>query len=146
MLAKDRVYDFLAGLHHSLDKVRGCLLGLRPLPTIDEVFAEVRREEQRKKIMLGSPIPSVVESSALAVRPGDSRTRKPLWCDFCQKPYHTKATCWRIHGKPADWVPKSQRPSDGKGNFTVSKAVPKFSDDSARTVPSSASSSSFSAT
>ena len=25
------------------------------------------------------------------------------------KPYHTRETCWKIHGKPTNWKPKNQR-------------------------------------
>lgn len=48
----ERVFEFLAGLNRDLDDVRGRILGRRPLPTTREVFAEVRREENRRKIML----------------------------------------------------------------------------------------------
>lgn len=41
---------------------------MKPLPSIREVFSEVRREESRKKVMLGeSPTVPVTENSALAV-------------------------------------------------------------------------------
>ena len=45
MVDKERIYDFIAGLNNDLDEVRGQLLGLKPLPLIEEVFFEVRREE-----------------------------------------------------------------------------------------------------
>ena len=22
------------------------------------------------------------------------------WCDYCKRAWHTKETCWKIHGKP----------------------------------------------
>ena len=25
------------------------------------------------------------------------------WHDFCNKPQHTRATCWKLHGKLANW-------------------------------------------
>lgn len=67
--------------------------------------------------MLGeTPIPaaSFTESSAMAVRfPESHGSRKPTqWCEHCKRPHHTKATCWKLHGKPADWVPRSQRNID----------------------------------
>ena len=52
MLEKERVFDFLQGLNSDLDEVRGRLLGTKPLPSLREVFAEVRREESRKRVML----------------------------------------------------------------------------------------------
>ena len=45
MVNKERIYDFLAGFNNDLDEVRGWLLRLKPLPSIEEVFSEVRREE-----------------------------------------------------------------------------------------------------
>lgn len=29
-----------------------------------------------------------------------------LWCDHCKKTGHFRETCWKIHGKPADWKPR----------------------------------------
>ena len=51
-LEKERLYEFLTGLSRELDEVRGRILGRRPLPSIDEAFAEVRREASRKRVML----------------------------------------------------------------------------------------------
>ena len=52
-------------------------------------------------------------NSALVSRKHDPKTIRPkdakTWCDHCQKPYHTKETCWLLHGKPPDWKPRSQR-------------------------------------
>ncbi|KAJ1421360.1 Gag-polypeptide of LTR copia-type [Sesbania bispinosa] len=60
--------------YHSL--TRGRILGTKPLPSIREAFAEVRREESRRKIMLGGQINSVnTESSALAARGPQKKNR-----------------------------------------------------------------------
>ena len=45
----DRVYVFLAGLNRSLDEVRGCILGRRPLPSIREVFLKLDVRNQGEK-------------------------------------------------------------------------------------------------
>ncbi|RVW93485.1 Retrovirus-related Pol polyprotein from transposon RE1 [Vitis vinifera] len=37
---------------------------------------------------------------------GDRQKRDRPWCDYCKKPGHYKETCWKLHGKPADWKPK----------------------------------------
>lgn len=55
LVEKTRTFDFLAGLNKDLDEVRGRMIGMRPLPQIEEVLAEVRREEIRRKIMIGDP-------------------------------------------------------------------------------------------
>ncbi|TXG66058.1 hypothetical protein EZV62_007333 [Acer yangbiense] len=47
-----RIFKFLIGLSDSLDEVRGRILSVKPLSSIQEVVSEVRREESRKKVML----------------------------------------------------------------------------------------------
>ena len=49
---EERIYDF-GWTHQDLDVVRSRTLAIKPLPKIEEVFAEVRREETRKRVMLG---------------------------------------------------------------------------------------------
>ncbi|XP_073147995.1 uncharacterized protein [Henckelia pumila] len=115
-----RIYKFLAGLNEEFDEVRGRIIGRSPLPLVGEVFAEVRREESRRHVMLGKKnINGPVEGSALTLGPVEGSAlaatnksinfrRKPdekpkVWCDVCERPYHTRETCWKIHGKPANW-------------------------------------------
>jgi len=52
IVEKNCVFDFFYGLNSDLDEVCGRILGTKPLPTLREVFAEVRREESRRKVML----------------------------------------------------------------------------------------------
>ena len=39
------------------------------------------------------------------------------WCDHCKKPWHTRETCWKLHGKPSNW--KKNNVGDGRA-FQVS--------------------------
>ena len=103
MVESDRIYDFLAGLNKGLDDVRGRLLGIKPLPQIEEIFVEIRREECRRRVTLGGSTISTIETSTLAARGSNNRAESrgnKKWCDHCQKPNHTKDTCWKLHGKP----------------------------------------------
>ncbi|RVW49858.1 Retrovirus-related Pol polyprotein from transposon RE1 [Vitis vinifera] len=45
-------YTEMLGLNRELDDVRSRVLSRRPLPSIREVFSEVRREESRRRVML----------------------------------------------------------------------------------------------
>ena len=70
--------------------------------------------------MLGSstqPITLPHDASAMAARQTDGHNSRHIfmWCEHCQNPYHTKATCWISHGNFVDWVPLSQRGVDRKG-------------------------------
>ncbi|XP_061354693.1 uncharacterized protein LOC133299272 [Gastrolobium bilobum] len=115
-LEKKRLYDFLAGLNRDLDEVRGRILGQRPLPSLADAFAEVRREASRRRVMLGEKesLDKSDDMSALAANrtidrsSGESkRDGRPL-CTHCNKIGHTREKCWEIHGKPANWKPKGQ--------------------------------------
>ncbi|RVX21382.1 hypothetical protein CK203_001939 [Vitis vinifera] len=102
------------------------VLSRRLLPSIREVFSEVRREESKRRVMLdhsvgpeGSALltygphgphgpyaiagrgPSVAKSSGPS-----PRQSKRTYCEHCKKLGHTKDTCWALHGKPADWKPR----------------------------------------
>lgn len=84
-------------------------IGHQPLPSIDEVFSEVRRDKSRRLMMLGTKISTGavnLETSALDTCEANADKKiveKPfIYCDACKKPYHTRETCWKIHGKPAN--------------------------------------------
>ncbi|RVW40619.1 hypothetical protein CK203_079174 [Vitis vinifera] len=54
IVEQKRLFKFFLGLNRELDDVRGRIMGIKPLPTLREAFSEVRREESRKKVMMGS--------------------------------------------------------------------------------------------
>nr|XP_027066205.1 uncharacterized protein LOC113692064 [Coffea arabica] len=62
-----------------------------------------------------------VETSALVSKgtdlDGDKR-RKP-WCEHCKKSWHTKDTCWKLHGKPSNF--KKKNGGDSKVLQTVNE-------------------------
>ncbi|XP_074374435.1 uncharacterized protein LOC141714838 [Apium graveolens] len=93
LVGKTRTFDFLAGLNKDLDEVRGRMIGMWPLPQIEEVFAEVRREESRRKIMLGDPKSTIQsEASALVSKSYDPMRKS----EFPNEPRHPKrGNLWR---------------------------------------------------
>nr|CAN65095.1 hypothetical protein VITISV_011639 [Vitis vinifera] len=120
-----RVFKFLLGLNKNLDEIKGRIMGVKPLPSLREAFSEVRREESRKNLMMGSHQQlNMAESSALKTQfaPFDNRQKikggRP-WCDHCRKPRHSRETCWKIHGKPVDWKPRQPPEKEGRGNHVA---------------------------
>ena len=113
MVESSQIFKFLVGLNVEFDEVRGRIIGWQPLPSLGEVFSEVRCEESRRNVMLGKKLSGPVENSALlgtatttSSNPNNQRRSddKPrVWCDHCNKPCHTHETCWKLHGKPTDW-------------------------------------------
>lgn len=103
---RNRLFVFLAGLNKELDEVKGRIVSRQPLPSVKEAFSEIRREENRKKIMMSESGKNEPESSALVVKGGELEDRKGKgrgrpFCDHCKKAGHAKENCWQIHGKPA---------------------------------------------
>lgn len=124
IVEQKRLYKFLIGLNKSLDDEQGRILSRSPLPSLLEAFAEVRREESRKKLMMGKPNPPN-EASAMATRGGQysfnnrkQRKDRPR-CDHCHKIGHTKERCWDLHEEPED----NQFPSGGDGRSDEVKFV-----------------------
>ena len=60
---RERLYQFLAGVHDSLDKERRDLLLRDPLPTVEEAYSHVRREIIRRGIMKGESSSGYVNPS-----------------------------------------------------------------------------------
>ncbi|KAJ1430123.1 hypothetical protein SESBI_07907 [Sesbania bispinosa] len=85
LVKKDKIYKFVLGLDKDLNKVHGRILETKPFPKIREVFSEIRREESRRKLMLGNTLSdSTIESSALAARGNQYRPQQKKnrpWCD-----------------------------------------------------------------
>jgi len=144
-----RVFKFLMGLNKSLDEVRGRILATKPIPNLREAFSEVRREESRRKVMLGQsvtmttsegsammshgslPSPEDASAQVYAARGpphhlNDNRPRRGRpWCDHCRKPGHTKDTCWKLHGKPVDWKPsRGSTERESRGNAASTELPP----------------------
>ncbi|GMP91570.1 hypothetical protein CsSME_00042214 [Camellia sinensis var. sinensis] len=89
-----RIYKFLAGLNIEFDEVRGRIIGRPPLPSIGEVFAEVRREESRRSVMLkkkgnGESIEISALISDVAANKAANYQRRfddksRVWCDLLE--------------------------------------------------------------
>lgn len=66
MVENNRNYKFLAGLNVEFDEVRDKIISKPPIPSISEVFFEMRREESRRFVMLGKKTTNEpVENSTL---------------------------------------------------------------------------------
>ncbi|GFS46025.1 hypothetical protein Acr_00g0099650 [Actinidia rufa] len=107
------VFKFLACLRDEYDQVRCYTLNIDLVPSLRETFAIIQNEESRRGVML-PPIPS--ERSTLVSVSQSERCSQPTHCDFgpyvgsddkdklhcnyCQRPRHTRKTCWRLHGRP----------------------------------------------
>ncbi|XP_028791520.1 uncharacterized protein LOC114747369 [Neltuma alba] len=112
VIDRDRCYDFLLGLNDSFEDIRGRIMSIKPLPSLEDAFNMIKNEESRKALVQNPSLVSpstITEGSAMVTRSnqgGDTRGKKSLRCDHCNKNGHTRDTCWKIHGKPANWKPR----------------------------------------
>ncbi|KAL9443403.1 hypothetical protein AB3S75_016709 [Citrus x aurantiifolia] len=84
----------LQGLNSNLDEVCGRLLEMKPFPIFRESFAEVRRKERRKRVMMNPSSQDAysLETRGLALianKQDDghvSQSREKVGCDYCNNP------------------------------------------------------------
>lgn len=129
-----RIFGFLSGLHKAFDVVRGRVLGTKPLPTMTSAFSEVRQEESRMKVMMGSVVSSTVtsESSALNVRENEKESHVGLvakksgakdnrgyvkkYCRYCHRDGHVVEECYRRPGSNIKPPPSFFRHNNFRSN------------------------------
>ena len=122
MFEKERVYKFLLWLNPKLKQICDRVLGREIFLDLDQAFSLVKGSESQKELFSkpNGGLTIAIEASALAITKPTyaSRDNRKLAekdtrrCDFCKKPKHTLETCWKIHGKLANF--KDSR-GDGKG-------------------------------
>lgn len=136
LVQEERVYTFLDGLDDHLDGIRADVLKTKPFPTVEQAYAMVRREENRKSVMMGKvEVPSValisegakpyLKNSGAAVPQNNYLTKEQKRLLKCTNPKclgtgHTKDMCFKIVGYP-EWWHEVQRKKKGRGataNFT----------------------------
>ena len=101
MVEFSRIFKFLAGLNVEFDEVRGRIIGRQPLPSIGEIFSEVRRDDVATNSFENSAL--IIAAASRNITSEHKIDKKSwVWCDFCNKLRHTRQTYWKIHGKLAD--------------------------------------------
>jgi hypothetical protein len=101
---QEYVYQFLMGLNESFTAIRGQILLMEPLPSINKVFSMITQEEKQQEISVKNPSFNL-ESTALMTAPvarfvkQPYRKDKPV-CTHCKVPGHTADKCYWLHGFP----------------------------------------------
>lgn len=126
----DRIYKFLADLNIEFDEVRGRKIGRKPLLSIGEVFSEVRHKESHWNVMLGKKNKKQVTLLKvlhwcmkhllikLQIIKDKENEKSRVWRDYCDKLGRTHETCWKLHGKSANW--KSNKQGERSGSNRLS--------------------------
>ncbi|XP_057958409.1 uncharacterized protein LOC131151175 [Malania oleifera] len=112
------VMTFLIGLNDVFDNVRGQILMMDPLPSINKAFFLIIQEERQRVISHCNLAPVSVESVALATKSENSfknfkgNTRSRLLCSHYGITGHIVDKCYKLHGYPPHYKFKD-RNKDG---------------------------------
>ncbi|KAL5810759.1 hypothetical protein ACOSQ3_027484 [Xanthoceras sorbifolium] len=116
------IMSFLMGLHDSFSQVRGQLLLMDPMSPINKVFALISQEEHQRKVFQPAPASSDPTGIMAFVVKTDS-TKSPQNSNSggykgqkIDRPYctnykflgHTIDRCYKNHGYPPGYKPKSK--------------------------------------
>lgn len=112
MVGKKRVFIYiLAGLSGEINPVRVKIL--REKHIMEVFFSITQSEKGIRNVMLdhhqseNSALITLVPSPITCIEQGKNnlasklRNKDGIWCTHCNKPRHTKETCWKLHGKPS---------------------------------------------
>ncbi|XP_049934272.1 uncharacterized protein LOC116256790 isoform X2 [Nymphaea colorata] len=110
----DRTFLFLGGLRDEFESIRSQILNGDEIPGIEEVYARVESEEQRRQVM---HLDTGHGPSAFVSRASGTGQRPARHCTHCHKLGHSVDFCWDLH--PEKRLVRG-RPPSGKRSPSVS--------------------------
>lgn len=123
---RNKLIDFLMGLNDKYENVRGNIMGMDPLPTVNKAFHLVQQVEKQKEVtsgggkggMDGSDI-SAFQARRYEQKEFQKRDYKKekmsKKCEHCGFRGHLKAECFKLNGTP-QWF-KDLHKGKGGGKF-----------------------------
>ncbi|XP_070019984.1 uncharacterized protein [Nicotiana sylvestris] len=124
-LEEGKVYQFLMGLNETYISVRGNLLMMQPLPSLDTVYNILLQDESQRhvnstpqfnsesasfnanashflKSLLPSPKQQYNQKVAFDQKMNVDQTKGSLFCRYCKKPEHFIEKCYKLHSFPSN--------------------------------------------
>ena len=112
---QDSVMQFLMGLNDSYSQIKGQILLMEPLPSINKVYSLLIQEERQRNVGNSN---AHVESTALAVKGSNSNPvffggknskgkDRPI-CSHCGRLGCTMEKCFKLHGFPLGFKPEGK--------------------------------------
>jgi hypothetical protein len=77
---QEYVYQFLMGLNESFAAIRGQILLMEPLPSVNKVFSMITQEEKQQEIFVKTQALNL-DSAALMTTPVNRFVKQPYWKD-----------------------------------------------------------------
>lgn len=127
--AKDAEHtmSFLMGLNESFSQIRGQILLMDPIPSLNKIFSLIIQEERQRDIGTNNSTSTL----AFNVRGQSNDSNKPryssgnqgykgrkdsVYCTHCNKPGHTHEKCYKLHGFPPGYRTQSRSKNDNRAN------------------------------
>ncbi|KAI3713165.1 hypothetical protein L1987_71738 [Smallanthus sonchifolius] len=99
-----RLMQFLMGLNPCYDMIRGNIITMKPIPSINEAYAFLIQDEKQRELHSSAQfIPQNASMNASVKVPKNSSARKGSVCSHCKKPGHDASKCYRLIGFPKDF-------------------------------------------
>ena len=131
--------SFLMGSNDSFNHIRGQLLLLDPLPPINKVFSLVAQEERQRSVTSHINLGKVDSANGLAFtfRNEAQNAKRSLgaytqisgynrnlrkdkpFCTHCNFPGYTIDRCYKLHGYPLGYKPKSRASNVPTANTSI---------------------------
>ncbi|KAF3787901.1 hypothetical protein EJ110_NYTH16676 [Nymphaea thermarum] len=108
----DRTFIFLRGLCDEFESIRSQILNCDETPGIEEVYARVESEEQRRQVMHIDSSHGSSLSAFVSRAPGTGQ-RPARRCSHCNKLVHSVDFCWDLH--PEKRLTRGRPPSGRRG-------------------------------
>lgn len=145
-LDTNRLIQFLMDLNDAYDAIRGQILLLEPLPSVNKAYAMVLRVEKQREV--NQVYTNNQENNAFLVKMqhgnntrnkgggnysgrgrngqsfgrgrGRNNDKDNKYCDYCNTPGHIRETCFQLNGFP-EWYQQYKKPEGrckhGKGRY-----------------------------
>ncbi|XP_019181692.1 PREDICTED: uncharacterized protein LOC109176758 [Ipomoea nil] len=128
---KDKLSIFLIGLHERYTGARNQIMLMRPLPDVNEAYSMIAQQERQFEMAVGfeSQLHQTGENNTArnvfmartdggfqqGYKKSSANGKRPI-CTYCGYTGHTQDKCYKKHGYPPGWKPKSR--SQGAINQT----------------------------
>ncbi|KAF7822518.1 uncharacterized protein G2W53_020662 [Senna tora] len=103
----NKMSQFLMGLNKVFDNIRGYILNLEPLPSVNKALAMITTVEQQQEVLSVYGV-NPIESASAVMKGGKAdyykrkEEKKLEKCTYCQMNGHLKDTCFKLNGYP-EW-------------------------------------------
>ncbi|KAG7588865.1 MULE transposase domain [Arabidopsis suecica] len=114
-----RITQFLMGLNDDFANIRGHILNIKPRPSLSDMYNMLESDEfqRTRNVSRSTPFAFQIKAQVNAYQPKRS-LKSRVSCTHCGLNGHSVDVCYKIHGYPLGWKPKSQRKNPTQKFYT----------------------------